>query len=80
MKQARSRLDAERRVIRDSAGRFADVVEELADSGALEGLHGNARRGLARALRGSADAMADTVNKAIDRIEAAAARIEEATG
>ena len=75
-KQARSRVDAERRVIRDAGGRAADTVEELLESGVLDGLHGNARRGLARDIRRSANAIVQSVNRDLERMETAAARIE----
>lgn len=75
-KQARSRVDAERRVIRDAGGRAADTVEELLESGVLDGLHGNARRGLARDIRRSANAIVQSVNHELERMETAAARIE----
>ena len=52
----RSRLDAERRVIRDSLRRLATAARELAEGDALDGLHGNARRGLARDIRRLGDA------------------------
>ncbi len=77
-RQARSRLYAERRVIREAAGRSADLVEELADSGALDDLHGNARRALVKALQQSGQAMAAEVNKALARMKAASERIEQA--
>lgn len=77
VKQARSRVDAERRVVRDACGRMADVVEELAADGALDGLHGNARRGVARDIRRAQNALADHVDAALERIEAAAARIDK---
>lgn len=75
-RQARTRLDAERRVIREAAGRSADLVEELADSGVLDDLHGNARRALVKALEQSGGALATEVNKALKRMKAATERIK----
>ena len=76
--QARLRLAASRRLIRDEAGRAAAVVEEAAAGEALDGLHGNARRGLARGIRREVDRMAAEVNLVIDRVAAAADAIEGA--
>ena len=74
--QTRSRLGAERRVVRDAAGRAATMVEALVESGVPGRLHGNARRGLARDIRRAATALAGDVNAALDRIEAALATLE----
>ena len=76
VKQARSRLNAERRVIRDACARMADTVEELASGGVLDGLHGNARRGVARDIHRAAEALVQNVNLTVDRVEAALGRIE----
>ena len=76
--QARLRLAASRRLIRDEAGRAAAIVEEVASGEALDGLHGNARRGLARDLRRQTDRLAADVNAVIDRLADAADRIEAA--
>ena len=64
--QARARFDAERRVIRDSLRRLSTVARELGDGDALDGLHGNARRGLARDLRRLAERLADDMDGAIE--------------
>ena len=74
--QARLRLAASRRLIRDEAGRAAAIVEEVAAGEMLVGLHGNARRGLARGMRREVDRMAAEVNLVIDRVAAAADAIE----
>ncbi len=76
--QAVSRTKAERRVARDAARRIASVAEELAGAPVLDRLHGNARRGLARALRAETGALVESVNAAVDRIEAAVAAIDRA--
>ena len=76
--QARARCAAERRVIRDSLRRLRVVSGELAADGALDGLHGNARRGLARDLRRLADRLADDMDGAIADLGAAADIIEAA--
>lgn len=76
--QARLRLAASRRLIRDEAGRAAVIVEEVAADEMLVGLHGNARRGLARGMRREVDRMAAEVNLVIDRVAAAADAIEGA--
>ena len=76
--QARRRLTASGRTIRDEAARAAALAEKLAGDDALDGLHGNARRALARDVRRFADRMARDVNLAIDRTAAAADRIEGA--
>ena len=68
----RSRLDAERRVIRDSLRRLTAAVGELAEGDALDGLHGNARRGLARDIRRLANKLADDMDGAIDALGTAA--------
>lgn len=75
-KQACSRLDAEHAIIRDAVRRAAAVPDGLVADGALDGLHGNARRGLARSIRRWANKIVVEVNGAIDRVEAAAAQIE----
>ena len=75
--QARARLAAGGRLIREEAARTAGIVEELAQPGRLDALHGNARRGLAREARRYANRLATDVNATIDRIEAAAAEIED---
>ncbi len=73
--QARSRLEAERRVVRDAARRAARIVEELATSEVTTALHGNARRGVVRDIRRTADALVADVNEAIERVETAVAAI-----
>ena len=75
VKQARSRLGAEQRVVRDACERIAEAVEGLAEDGALDGLHGNARRGVARDIRRAAVALVRRVNLTIDRVEAAVERL-----
>ena len=76
--QARSRLEAERRVAREAARRAARIVEDLAASEATAALHGNARRGVVRDIRRTADALVADVNAAIDRIEAVVGTLEGA--
>ena len=73
---ARGRLDGERRVIRDSLRRLTTVARDLAAEGALGGLHGNARRGLARDLRKLGNTLADDMDGAIEHLAAMAAIIE----
>lgn len=59
--QARDKLAASRRVIRGGGRRTAALAEAMAASEALEGLHGNARLGLARdILRAANNLVADT--------------------
>ena len=76
--QARARLGAARRIVRDESRRAAALVEALAAPDALAGLHGNARRGLARDARRMSDGIADDVEAMIARVAAAAAQIEDA--
>ena len=70
--RARDRLDGERRVIRESLRRIAKIAGALIADGALDGLHGNARRGLGRDLRKLGDALADSLEGALDELGAAA--------
>ena len=78
--QVREQLRAERQVVREAARRAAAAVEQIAASDVVAGLHGNARRGLARDVRRSAGGLAADVNVFLARIEAAAAVIEEPGG
>ena len=73
---ARARLDGERRVIRDSLRRIGTVARALDADGALDDLHGNARRGLARDLRKLGNALADDMDGAIAELDAMAEIIE----
>ena len=73
--QTRSRLDAERRVILDAFGRADDLVTEVAESGVLDGLHGNARAGLAAHIDVFGKKLAKAANDHFGRIEAAARKI-----
>ncbi len=75
VKQTRSRLDAERRVIRDAVGRSAGMVEELAETGILDDLHGNARKGFADHVDRFGKRLAADVNAALDRMQAAADKV-----
>ena len=68
--QARARFDAERRVIRDSLRRLSTIARDLGDGDALDGLHGNARRGLARDLRRLTERLADDMDGAIESLGA----------
>ena len=70
--QARDRLDGERRVIRASLRRIVGVAKALDADGALDALHGNARRGLGRDLRKLGNAIADDLEGALDELGAAA--------
>ena len=73
---ARDRLDGERRVIRDSLRRVVKIAGELAADGALDGLHGNARRGVGRDLRRLGDTLADHTDATIAGLGEAADIIE----
>ncbi len=77
--RTRERLAGSRRAVRDEVRRTVAVVEEIAGSGLLESLHGNARRALARTLRDHANGLAGEVDAIIDRYAAAADRIEAAS-
>ena len=74
---ARARFDGERRVIRDSLRRLEGAANALVANGALDGLHGNARRGLARDIRRLANRLADDLNSTIDGLAEAAILIED---
>ena len=76
VERARVRLDGERRNVRGSLRRVATLAKELAAADALDGLHGNARRGFARDLRRLADALADETDLAIAELGTAADAIE----
>ena len=56
--QARARFDAERRVVRGSLRRIRATAEALAETGVLDGLHGNARLGIARDIERIIDNLA----------------------
>lgn len=73
--QARSRLDAEGRVILDALARAADIVTEVAGSGVLDGLHGNARAGLAAHIDGLGEKLAEKANDHFGRMGEAARKI-----
>lgn len=74
--RARDRFDGERRNVRGSLRRIVALANELAAADALDGLHGNARRGMARDLRRLAGALADEIDAAIVHLRAAADAIE----
>ena len=76
VERARVRLDGERRNVRGSLRRIATLAKELTAADALDGLHGNARRGFARDLRRLADALADETDLAIAELGTAADAIE----
>ena len=78
--QVREQLRAARQVVREAARRTEAAVEQIAASDVVAGLHGNARRGLARDLRRHADGFAAEVNVFRARIGAAADVIEEPGG
>lgn len=75
-RRARSFLDAERRLIRDSLRRLVDAARQFAASGTLDRMHGNARRGVARDMRRLTDDIARDMEGAIDDIGAAADAVE----
>ena len=76
--QAGSRVSTTRRLIKEEMGRAADMIEELAEPGMLESLHGNARSGLIRRVEGSCDGIAADVDEANGRIAAALHKIKDA--
>lgn len=67
----RARLKADRGVVADAIQRYAATIEELADPELLDGLHGNARRGLASALARETGALEAKLQRAVARIDAA---------
>ena len=73
----RDRLANGRRTVRGEGRRMAAHAEEVAQSDALDGLHGNARRGLARDLRRLANGLADDTDQVTARLAAAADMIEQ---
>jgi len=74
--QAGARLGATRRLIREELNRTAGVIQETAESEALDGLHGNARRGLVARIVKEATGIVADVNAANARIAAAAEKIK----
>ena len=66
------------RLLAEVLAPLAALHEEVAAGEMLVGLHGNARRGLARGMRREVDRMAAEVNLVIDRVAAAADAIEGA--
>ncbi|MDE0203324.1 MAG: hypothetical protein OXK73_12915 [Rhodospirillaceae bacterium] len=75
--QTASRLGATRRLIKEEMGRAADLVEEVLKPETLDGLHGNARRGLARKIVATCTAIVGDVDRANERIGRAVAEIED---
>ena len=63
-------------MVRDSLRRIVTVAKALDDDGALDALHGNARRGLGRDLRKLGNALADDLEGALDELGAAADMID----
>ena len=74
--QSASRLGATRRLIREEMGRAAELVEDLAKPETLDGLHGNARRGLARKIVTTCTQIVGDVDQSNERIGRALAEIE----
>ena len=74
--QSASRLGATRRLIREEMGRAAELVEDLAKPGTLDGLHGNARRGLTEKIVATCTQIVGDVNESNKRIGRAVAEIE----
>ena len=74
--QVRDKLGEMRRAMRGEGRRAASLAESIADSEALEGLHGNARRALARDLRRVANGLADDTEAVMGRLAEAADTIE----
>lgn len=74
--QVRDKLGEMRRAMRGEGRRAASLAEAIADSEALEGLHGNARRALARDFRRVANGLADDTEAVMDRLAKAADTIE----
>ena len=77
---AQGRLRGERAVAVDAVGRYAAILEELADPGLLERLHGNARRGLERSVEVEAESLLKRLNRQLARAEAALGAITGSAG
>jgi len=75
VRQAKARLDSERRIVREAVNAMAGLVDELAAPETLDGLHGNARD-----IRRVADRLADDIDYALMRMKPAVESIEGGAG
>ena len=77
--QAGARLGTTHRLIKEEMSRAAGVIEELAQPGMLDGLHGNARLGLINKITKSCEGIVADVNDGNARIASAVTKIKGAT-
>ena len=76
VERARAQLAASRRLLRGEGRRTAALAEAMAETEALESLHGNARLGLARDILRAANNLAADTNAVTERMARAAGAIK----